>query len=202
VTHLGMAAAWNGNAADHGTSNLWLRSGGSLRVTLLLGRRAGRYHRECKHNGRNNGYDCFHRDPPSRLNKAMPANFARALLRPAAVLPTAPAIILAARPTSPVALEWEAEAVVVAIVVVPEVVVRSEGIVRRLARDEAALGLVVQHRDKLGAIVGLGAQRLVRDDDRGSRQGGRRDATEDILRDGDAIQRILGIVGVIDRHRG
>src|SRR5262249_13766485 len=124
VTHLGMAAAWNGNAADDGTSNLWLRSGGGLRVRFLFGRRTGRYHRECKHNGRNNGYDCFHRDPPSRLNKAMPANFARALLRLAAVLPTAPAIILAARPTSPVALEWEAEAVVVAIVVVPEVVVR------------------------------------------------------------------------------
>src|ERR1700739_2235239 len=47
---------------------------------------------------------------------------------------------------------------------------------RRLARDEAALGLVVEHRDELGAVVGLGTQRLVRDDDRGSRRGGRRDA--------------------------
>src|ERR1700758_3122462 len=38
----------------------------------------------------------------------------------------------------------------------------------RLARDEAALGLVVEHRNELGAVVGLGAQRLVRDDDRGA----------------------------------
>jgi hypothetical protein len=28
-------------------------------------RRAGRRQRKCKHNGRNNGYDCFHRDPLS-----------------------------------------------------------------------------------------------------------------------------------------
>ncbi len=40
---------------------------------------------------------------------------------------------------------------------------------RGLTRLEAALGLVAQHRNKLGAIVGLAAQRLVRDDDRGSR---------------------------------
>jgi hypothetical protein len=59
-----MAAAWNWYAADDGASNLWLCSSGSLRVTLLvLGRRAGRYQRECKHNGRNNKYDYFHRDP-------------------------------------------------------------------------------------------------------------------------------------------
>src|SRR3954452_11271139 len=56
----------------------------------------------------------------------------------------------------------------------------------RLARDEAALRLVAQHRDELGAIVGLFAQRLVRDDDRGSRHRGRRDAIENILRNGDA----------------
>jgi hypothetical protein len=64
VAHLGMAAAGNRHAADDGASNLWLCSSGSLRVTLLVLRsRAGRYQRECKHNGRNTGYDCFHRDP-------------------------------------------------------------------------------------------------------------------------------------------
>src|SRR5665647_805410 len=65
----------------------------------------------------------------------------------------------------PIAMERRAEAVVV-----PDVVARNEGIGRRLARYEATLGLIAQHRDKLGAIVGLGAQRLVRDNDRGSRQ--------------------------------
>src|ERR1700704_6152870 len=49
---------------------------------------------------------------------------------------------------------------------------------RGLARDEAALRLVAQHRDEFGAIVGLAAQRLVGDDDRGSRRCGRRDARE------------------------
>ena len=61
-----MAAAWNRYAADDGASNLWLCSSGSLRVTLVVPRRrAGRRHRKCKRNSRNNGYDCFHRDPPS-----------------------------------------------------------------------------------------------------------------------------------------
>ena len=56
-----MAAAWNRNTADDGASNLWLCSSGGLRVTLLVLRlRAGRYQRKCKHDGRNNGYDCFH----------------------------------------------------------------------------------------------------------------------------------------------
>jgi hypothetical protein len=45
---------------------------------------------------------------------------------------------------------------------------RSGVIDRRPAHQEAALGLVVEHRDELGAIVGLAAQRLVRDDDRGN----------------------------------
>ena len=64
VAHLGMAAAWNRHAADDGASNLWLCSSGSLRVTLVMHRRrAGRYQRKCKHSGRNNGSDCFHRDP-------------------------------------------------------------------------------------------------------------------------------------------
>jgi hypothetical protein len=65
----------------------------------------------------------------------------------------------------PIALEKETEAVVA-----PVVATRNGDIVRRPAHQEAALGLVVEHRDELGAIVGLAAQRLVRDDDRGSRQ--------------------------------
>jgi hypothetical protein len=56
-----MAAAWNRNAADDGASNLWLCSSSSLRVALVVPRRrAGRRRRKCKHDGRNNGYDCFH----------------------------------------------------------------------------------------------------------------------------------------------
>ena len=50
----------------------------------------------------------------------------------------------------PIGLEKEAEAVVA-----PVVGARNGDIDRRLARDEAALRLVVQHRDELGAIVGL-----------------------------------------------
>src|SRR4030095_16635430 len=38
---------------------------------------------------------------------------------------------------------------------------RKVAIVGRLARYKPALRLVAQHRDKFGAIVGLGAQRLV-----------------------------------------
>jgi hypothetical protein len=64
------------------------------------------------------------------------------------------------------------------------------------------LRLIAQHGHELGAIVGLAAQRLVRDDDRGSRQCGRRDAIEHILRDGDAVERVLGVVAVVDRDRG
>ena len=65
-----MAAAWNGYAADDGASDLWLlRSSGSLRVTfMVLRRRAGGHQRECKHNGGNNGYDCFHRESFLRGN--------------------------------------------------------------------------------------------------------------------------------------
>src|SRR5581483_6889396 len=69
---------------------------------------------------------------------------------------------------------------------------------RRLARDEPALGLVAEHRDEFGAIIGLAAQRLVRDDDRGARYGGRCDAVEHILRDGDGVERVLGVVAIID----
>src|SRR5690242_13742189 len=65
---------------------------------------------------------------------------------------------------------------------------------RRPARYEAALRLVAQHGNKLGAVVGLPAQRLVRDNDRRSRQCGRRDTIENILRNADAVERVLGIV--------
>jgi len=66
VAHLGMAAARNRHAANDGASNLRLCGSGSLRVMLAVRRfRAGRHQRKCKHNGRNKGYDCFHRYPPS-----------------------------------------------------------------------------------------------------------------------------------------
>src|SRR5665213_4608084 len=47
------------------------------------------------------------------------------------------------------------------------VVLARNDIGRGLACQEAALRIVVQHREELGAIVGFFAQRLVRDDDRG-----------------------------------
>src|SRR5437879_5545392 len=112
-------------------------------------------------------------------------------------------IVLAAAATHiaglgvPIALEIEETETVVAL----DVVARNEDISRRPARYKAALGLITQHRDELGAIVGLAAQRLVRDDDRGSRRCGRRDAIEHLLRDGDAVERGLGVVAVVDRDR-
>src|SRR5450631_1680418 len=96
-----------------------------------------------------------------------------------------------------IALETKAEEVVGS-----GVIACNESIGRRPARYEAALGLIAQHRDELGAIVGLAAQRLVRDNDRGSRQCGRCDAIEHILRDGDAVERVLGVVPLVDRDRG
>jgi hypothetical protein len=66
IANFRMATAWNGHAADDGASNLLLWSGGSLRVALVLGRRASWNHRNCKHNGRNNGRDCFHCGPSFR----------------------------------------------------------------------------------------------------------------------------------------
>jgi hypothetical protein len=121
------------------------------------------------------------------------------------ILPPVPLqlIILAAAPSRiaslevPIGLEKGPRAVVA-----PEAVARNGDIGRGLARHEAALRLVVQHRDELGAIGGLAAQRLVRDDDRGSRQCGRRNAIEHLLRDGNAVERIPGIVPVVDRDRG
>src|SRR5260370_36565319 len=68
----------------------------------------------------------------------------------------------------PIALEKGAEAIV------------APDIVARPARHKAALGLVVQHRDELGAIVGLAAQRLARGDDPRSQECGRRRAVADI----------------------
>src|SRR5262245_41450185 len=76
--------------------------------------------------------------------------------------------------------------------VAPDVVARKVAIGGRLARYKPALRLVAQHRDKFGAIVGLATQRLVRNDDRGARQGGLRDSIEHVLRDGDAVERVLG----------
>ena len=61
VADFGMAPAWNWYAADDGASNLLLWCSGSLRMTLVLRRRAGGHHCKCKHNGRNNRNDCFHR---------------------------------------------------------------------------------------------------------------------------------------------
>src|SRR6516165_9702181 len=52
----------------------------------------------------------------------------------------------------PIAWEEEAEAVVA-----PVVAARNGDIDRRPAHQEAALGLVVEHRNELGAIVGLAA---------------------------------------------
>src|SRR5258706_8851640 len=49
---------------------------------------------------------------------------------------------------------------------------------RARAVDDAALRLVVQRKDELRAIVGLAVQRLVRNDERGPRQCGWRDAIE------------------------
>ena len=100
-------------------------------------------------------------------------------------------------------LEKETEAVVAPVVAARngDMAARNGDMDRRPAHQEAALGLVVQHRDEFGAIVGLAAQRLVRDDDRGSRHCGRCDAIEHILRDGDAVERVLGVVPVVDRDR-
>ena len=76
------------------------------------------------------------------------------------------------------------------------------GIGRARAVDDAALRLVVQRNDELRAIVGLAVRRLVRNDERGARQYGLRDAIEHILREGDAVKRRLGDVPAVDRDRG
>jgi hypothetical protein len=60
VARLGMAAAWNGHAPDHGASNLLLLSSGRSRVALMLRRRIGRNDCKCEHNGDNHGCYWFH----------------------------------------------------------------------------------------------------------------------------------------------
>src|SRR5262249_41830531 len=73
---------------------------------------------------------------------------------------------------------------------------------RARAREEAALRLAVQRNDELRAIVGLAVQRVIRDDDRGSRQCRRPDAIDHFLRDGDAVERVLGVARAVDSDRG
>lgn len=62
-------------------------------------------------------------------------------------------------------LEKETKAVVSLRVTVVQAGLVGHENLARLACDEAALGLVAQHRNKLGAIIGLLTQRLVGDDD-------------------------------------
>src|SRR4051794_7683390 len=83
----------------------------------------------------------------------------------------------------------------------PKIVVGREDIARSIAGGEATLGVVAEDRDELCAIIGFGAQGLVRDDDRRPRQCGRRDAIEHFARDRDAVKRAIGIVAVVDRYR-
>ena len=66
ITHFWMAATWNRHAADDGASNLLLRSSDSMRMTFVLRCGASGDQCKCKHNGRNNGYDCFHYRPSFR----------------------------------------------------------------------------------------------------------------------------------------
>ena len=73
---------------------------------------------------------------------------------------------------------------------------------RARAICEAALRLIVKHHDELRAIVGFTAHGLVRDDDRRPRRCSGRDAIEYLLRQGDAVERVLGIVAVVDRDFG
>ena len=90
----------------------------------------------------------------------------------------------AARPTgiaslgAPIALKKEPEAIVVPAVRTGSC--RSQRRPRsRLARYEATLGLIAQHRNKLGAIVSLGAERMVETtiEDRGNAVGPMRSST-------------------------
>ena len=69
--------------------------------------------------------------------------------------------VLAAAPSRIAGLVVRIAPEIDVVVVVPAVAARSDVIVRRLARCKATLGLVAQHRDELGAKVGLAAQRLV-----------------------------------------
>src|SRR5256886_13314951 len=100
-----------------------------------------------------------------------------ALLRLIIVLAAAPARIAGLGERLGVGLEKGAEAVVA-----PEVLVRNQDIDRGLARHEAALGLIAQHRDELGSVVGLAAQRLRRGGPRGSPRRGPGAAIDAVLR--------------------
>src|SRR5262249_36653410 len=71
VAHLGMAAAWNGHAADDGASNLWRCSSGGLRVTAVVARGRGGPHQHGKDKRRNKRGGCF---PPGPRLCARPAN--------------------------------------------------------------------------------------------------------------------------------
>jgi hypothetical protein len=70
---------------------------------------------------------------------------------------------------------------------------------RARACHETPLRLVVQRNNELCAIVGLFVQGLIRDDERGSRPCGWRNAIEHILRDGDAVERGLAVVPAVGR---
>src|SRR5438105_15730969 len=114
----------------------------------------GIYFRFRRHRG--HGRACWRLDPiandperPSGLRAACRV-LPPALLHRLIVLAGARTRI--ARLGVPIALEKEAEAVVA-----PVVAARNGDIDRRPARHETALGLVVQHRDELGAIVRLAA---------------------------------------------
>ena len=134
--------------------------------------------------------------------KELPTDGPRAACR---MLPQAPlhrVIVLSAAPTLAAGPGVPGLEKRPRVFVAPVVAAVNGDIIRRQARHEAALRLVVQHRDELGAIVGLAAQRLVRDDDRGSRHCGRRNTIEYILRDGDAVERVLGVVPAVDRDHG
>src|SRR5215203_316339 len=69
-------------------------------------------------------------------------------------------VVLVAAPTPDTALRVHVAERRVS-TVAPEGVASNEDVVRARARDEAALRMVAQHCDELGAIVGLAAQRLV-----------------------------------------
>src|SRR2546423_7675216 len=132
---------------------------------------------------------------PTRIARLRARAALRAGLRAPASLGVPVALIRIPRLRAPAAFGKPSEAVVA-------IGVRNEHVAGRLARDEPALRLVAQHRDELGAVVGLGAQRLVRDHDRGSWQRGRYDAIEHLPPGGDAVERAIGLVAVVDRDRG
>jgi hypothetical protein len=79
-------------------------------------------------------------------------------------------------------------------VVVPGIAARDAYFGRGPAHCEAALWLVMQCHHKLRAIVSLAVQRLVRDDERGSRQCGGRDAIEHIFWNADTVERGLRLL--------